>query len=68
VSLSRILCTWREGAFLPSKTKEKSSAIAGKTAALPKIAKEVLNQVVAGAAPMAAELLAVLNPARQTTR
>jgi len=40
---------------MPSKTKEKNAAIAAKTAALPKIPKEVLDQVVAGAAPMTAE-------------
>jgi putative transposase len=40
---------------MPSKTKEKNAAIAAKTAALPKIPKEVLDQVMAGGAPMTAE-------------
>jgi transposase-like protein len=40
---------------MPSKTKTKNAAIAAKTAALPKIPKELLDQVVAGGAPMTAE-------------
>src|SRR5262245_35214063 len=40
---------------MPSKTKMKNAAIAAKTAALPKIPKELLDQVGAGGAPMTAE-------------
>jgi putative transposase len=38
-----------------SKTKMKNAAIAARTAALPKISKELLDQVAAGGAPMTAE-------------
>jgi putative transposase len=38
-----------------SKTKMKNAAIAARTAALPKISKELLDQVAAGSAPMTAE-------------
>ena len=38
---------------MPSKTKEKNAAIAARTAALPKIPKEVIDQFVSG--PMSAE-------------
>ena len=38
---------------MPSKTKEKNEAIAARTAALPKIPKEVIDQFVSG--PMSAE-------------
>ncbi len=40
---------------MPSKTKTKNAAIAARTAVLPKIPKELLDQVVAGGAPMTAE-------------
>jgi putative transposase len=40
---------------MPSKTKMKNAAIAAKTAALPKIPKALLDQFVAGGAPMTAE-------------
>ena len=40
---------------MPSKTKTKNAAIAARTAALPKIPKELLDQVVAEGAPMTAE-------------
>lgn len=40
---------------MPSKTKMKNAAIAAKTAALPQIPKEVLDQFVGGGAPMTAE-------------
>jgi transposase-like protein len=40
---------------MPSKTKTKNAAIAARTAALPKIPKELLDQMVAGVAPMTAE-------------
>ena len=39
---------------MPSKTKTRNAAIAAKTAALPKISKEVLDQMVADG-PMTAE-------------
>jgi transposase-like protein len=38
---------------MPSKTKEKNAAIAARTAALPKIPKEVIDQLASG--PMSAE-------------
>jgi len=38
---------------MPSKTKERNAAIAARTAALPKIPKEVIDQFVSG--PMSAE-------------
>ena len=38
---------------MPSKTKEKNAAVAARTAALPKIPKEVIDQFVSG--PMSAE-------------
>jgi transposase-like protein len=40
---------------MPSKTKTKNAEIAARTAALPKIPKELLDQMVAGGAPMTAE-------------
>ena len=40
---------------MPSKTRMKNAAIAAKTAALPKIPKELLDQVVVDGAPMTAE-------------
>ncbi|EWS53489.1 hypothetical protein X551_03719 [Methylibium sp. T29] len=38
---------------MPSKTK--NAAVAARTAALPKIPKELLDQMLAGGAPMTAE-------------
>lgn len=40
---------------MPSKTKTRNAAIAAKTAALPKLPKELLDQLVGGGAPMTAE-------------
>jgi putative transposase len=40
---------------MPSKTKLKNAAIAAKTEALPKIAKELLDQIVTEGSPMSAE-------------
>jgi putative transposase len=40
---------------MPSKTKMRNAAIAARTAALPKIPKELLDQVVGDGAPMTAE-------------
>jgi putative transposase len=40
---------------MPSKTKMKNAAIAARTAALPKVPKELLDQIVAAGAPMTAE-------------
>ncbi len=40
---------------MPSKTKTKNAAIAAKTAALPRIPKELLEQIAGGASPMTAE-------------
>jgi putative transposase len=40
---------------MPSKTKTKNAAIAAKTAALPKIPQELLDQLAGGGAPMTAE-------------
>lgn len=40
---------------MPTKTKTKNAAIAARTAALPQIPKELLDQVAAGAVPMTAE-------------
>ncbi len=37
---------------MPSKTKMKNAAIAARTAALPQIPKELLDQIVTGASPM----------------
>ena len=39
---------------MPSKTKMKNAAIAAKTAALPKIPKELLDQIAGADAPMTA--------------
>ena len=39
---------------MPSKTKMKNAAIAAKTAALPKIPKELLDQIAGAGAPMTA--------------
>ena len=35
---------------MPSKTKTRNAAIAAKTAALPKLPKELLDQITAGGA------------------
>jgi putative transposase len=40
---------------MPSKTKTKNAAVAARTAALPKIPKELLDQMLADGAPMTAE-------------
>ena len=40
---------------MPSKTKTRNAEIAARSAALPKVPKEVLDQIVAGGAPMTAE-------------
>ena len=40
---------------MPSKTKTKNADIAARTAALPKIPKELLDQMVGSGAPMTAE-------------
>ena len=40
---------------MPSKTKMRNAAIAAKSAALPKVPKELLDQLVGDAAPMTAE-------------
>ena len=40
---------------MPSKTKTKNAAIAARTAALPKLPKELLDQIAGGATPMNAE-------------
>jgi transposase-like protein len=40
---------------MPSKTKAKNAAIAAKTAALPKVPKELLDQIAGGGTPMSAE-------------
>lgn len=40
---------------MPSKTKTRNAAIAAKTAALPKLPKELLDQIAAGGTPMTAE-------------
>ncbi len=40
---------------MPSKTKTKNAAIAARTAALPQIPKELLDQFVAQGSPMTAE-------------
>jgi putative transposase len=39
---------------MPSKTKTKNAAIAAKTAALPKLPKELVEQIAGGAGPMTA--------------
>ena len=40
---------------MPSKTKTRNAAIAARTAALPKLPKELLDQITAGGSPMTAE-------------
>ncbi len=40
---------------MPSKTKTKNAAIAAKTAALPKVPKELLDQIAGSGTPMTAE-------------
>jgi len=40
---------------MPSKTKTRNAAIAAKTAALPALPKELVDQIAAGGAPMTAE-------------
>jgi putative transposase len=40
---------------MPSKTKTKNAAIVARTAALPKLPKELLDQIAGGATPMNAE-------------
>ena len=40
---------------MPSKTKTRNAAIAAKTAALPKLPKDLLDQIVASGTPMTAE-------------
>ena len=40
---------------MPSKTKTRNAAIAAKTAALPKLPKELLDQITGGGPPMTAE-------------
>ena len=40
---------------MPSKTKMRNAAIAAKTAALPELPEELLDQITAGGTPMTAE-------------
>ena len=44
---------WSTGPFMPSKTKLNNAAIAARSAALPKISNELIDQFVTG--PMTAE-------------